>query len=148
MNYRPVISNKQARFNYEILETFIAGIVLTGTEIKSIRLGKVNIQDGHCHFQNDELFIFNMTIQPYEFGNMQNVEVNRIRKLLLTKMELKRLKEKVQEKGLTIVPLKLFFSDKNIAKLEIGLAKGKKLYDKRNSIKEKDIKRDLERNVN
>ena len=144
-NYQPVIKNRQASFQYFLLETFQAGIVLTGTEIKSVRLGKVQLQDAYCLFQGEELYIRNMQISPYEQGNLYNHDPKRPRKLLLTGRELKKLKTRMEEKGLTIVPVKLYFSERNLAKLEIALAKGKKFYDKRDSLKEKDIKRSMDR---
>ncbi len=139
------ILNKRARFDYEILETFNAGIVLAGTEIKSIRLGKANITESFCEFSNDELFAINMYIEEYSFGNQFNHKARSERKLLLKKRELKGLARSVQAKGLTIVPLKLFTNEKGLAKLQIGLCRGKKTYDKRESLKEQDTKRDLAR---
>ena len=139
------IFNKRAKFDYEIIETFTAGIVLAGTEIKSIRLGKANITESFCEFSNDELFAINTYIEEYTFGNQFNHKARSERKLLLNKKELKGLLKSVQAKGLTIVPLKLFTNEKGLAKLQIGLCKGKKTYDKRESLKEQDTKRDLDR---
>lgn len=139
------ILNKRARFDYEIIETYVAGIVLAGTEIKSIRLGKVNITESFCEFNNLELFAINSYIEEYAFGNQFNHKSRSERKLLLKKRELKKLARNVQAKGLTIIPLKLFTTDKGLAKLEIGLCRGKKTYDKRESLKEQDTKRDLDR---
>jgi len=139
------ILNKRARFDYEILETYTAGIVLAGTEIKSIRLGKANITEGFCEFSNGELFAINTYIEEYTFGNQFNHKARSERKLLLNKRELKTLERGVQTKGLTIVPIKLFTNEKGMAKLEIGLCRGKKTYDKRESLKEQDSKRDLDR---
>ncbi len=139
------ILNKRARFDYEIIETYVAGIVLAGTEIKSIRLGKVNITESFCEFNNLELFVINSYIEEYAFGNQFNHKSRSERKLLLKKRELKKLARNVQAKGLTIIPLKLFTTDKGLAKLEIGLCRGKKTYDKRESLKEQDTKRDLDR---
>ena len=140
------ILNKRARFDYEIIEKYTAGIVLTGTEIKSIRLGKANITESFCEFSEDtELFAINMYIEEYAFGNQFNHKARSERKLLLNKRELKTLAKNVQAKGLTIVPLKLFTNEKGMAKLDIGLARGKKTYDKRESLKEQDTKRDLDR---
>ena len=139
------ILNKRARFDYEIIEKFTAGIVLAGTEIKSIRLGKANITESFCEFNGIELFAINTYIEEYAFGNQFNHKARSERKLLLNKRELKGLARSVQAKGLTIVPLKLFTNDKGMAKLEIGLCKGKKTYDKRESLKEQDSKRDLDR---
>jgi len=140
------IQNKKARFQYEILDKYTAGIVLTGTEIKSIRSGKASITESFCEFSdNGELFVVNMTIQEYAFGNYYNHKPKATRKLLLNKKELKKLNKEVQNTGLTIIPLRLFINDKGYAKLLIALAKGKKLFDKRETIKDRDNKRDLDR---
>ncbi|MEL1241916.1 SsrA-binding protein SmpB [Flavobacterium flavipallidum] len=140
------ILNKRARFDYEIIEKYTAGIVLAGTEIKSIRLGKANIAESFCEFNGkNELFAINTYIEEYAFGNQFNHKSRSERKLLLNKRELKSLARSVQAKGLTIIPLRLFTNEKGIAKLEIGLCKGKKNYDKRESLKEQDTKRDLDR---
>ncbi|GEP50883.1 SsrA-binding protein [Flavobacterium noncentrifugens] len=140
------ILNKRARFDYEIIETFTAGIVLTGTEIKSIRLGKAQITESFCEFNDDdELFAINTSIEEYAFGNQFNHKARTERKLLLNRRELKSLRKSVETKGLTIVPLKLFTNEKGMAKLDIGLCRGKKTYDKRESLKEQDTKRDLAR---
>ncbi|MFV9551270.1 SsrA-binding protein SmpB [Algibacter sp. PT7-4] len=140
------IQNKKARFQYEILDKYTAGIVLTGTEIKSIRSSKASIAESFCEFsENGELFVVNMTIQEYAFGNYYNHKPKATRKLLLNKRELKKLNKEVQNSGLTIIPLRLFINDKGYAKLEIALAKGKKLFDKRESIKDRDNKRNLDR---
>lgn len=139
------IYNKRARFDYEVIETFNAGIVLAGTEIKSIRMGKANITESFCEFENNELFAINTYIEEYTFGNQFNHKARSERKLLLKKKELKSLARSVQAKGLTIVPLRLFTNEKGLAKLEIGLCRGKKTYDKRESLKEQDTKRDLQR---
>lgn len=140
------IFNKRAKFDYEILDTYTAGIVLAGTEIKSIRLGKANITESFCEFNSSaELFAINTYIEEYAFGNQFNHKSRSERKLLLKRKELKGLLKSVQAKGLTIVPLKLFTNEKGLAKLQIGLCKGKKTYDKRESLKEQDTKRDLER---
>jgi SsrA-binding protein len=140
------ILNKRAKFDYEVLETFTAGIVLTGTEIKSIRLGKANITESFCEFNDsNELFAINTYIEEYAFGNQFNHKARNERKLLLNKRELKSLAKSVQAKGLTIVPLKLHTNEKGLAKLDIGLCRGKKTYDKRESLKEQDTKRDLDR---
>lgn len=139
------ILNKRARFDYEIIETYTAGIVLTGTEIKSIRLGKAQITDSFCEFHNGELFAINTSIQEYAFGNAFNHNAKSERKLLLNKRELKSLQRAFEQKGLTIVPLRLFTNEKGIAKLEIALCRGKKTYDKRETLKEQDTKRDLDR---
>lgn len=140
------IQNKKARFEYEILDKYVAGIVLTGTEIKSIRLSKARITESFCEFNDrGELFAINTSIEEYLYGNAYNHKPKSSRKLLLNKKELKKLEREVQNVGLTIVPLKLFLNDKGFAKLEIGLCKGKKLYDKRQTIKDRDNKVALDR---
>jgi SsrA-binding protein len=140
------ILNKRAKFDYEIIETYTAGIVLAGTEIKSIRLGKANITESFCEFNaNNELFAINTNIEEYAFGNQFNHKARSERKLLLNKRELKSLAKNVQAKGLTIIPLKLHTTEKGLAKLDVGLCRGKKTYDKRESLKEQDTKRDLDR---
>lgn len=139
------IKNKRARFEYQILDKFIAGIQLNGTEIKSIRLGKVTITESFCAFKKDELWIRGMHIAEYEFGNYANHEPKRERKLLLKRQELDKLQKKLKNQGLTIVPLLLFINEKGWAKLEIAIAKGKKLHDKRDSLKEKNMQRDIEK---
>ncbi|MFT7352542.1 MAG: SsrA-binding protein [Flavobacterium sp.] len=139
------ILNKRAKFDYEIIDKYSAGMVLSGTEIKSIRLGKAQIAESFCEFNNGELFAINTYIEEYAFGNQFNHRARSERKLLLNKKELKSLSRSVETKGLTIVPLRLFTNDKGLAKLEIGLCKGKKTYDKRESLKEQDTKRDLDR---
>ncbi len=142
----PNILNKRAKFDYEIIETYSAGIVLTGTEIKSIRLGKANITESFCEFNDkSELFAINTSIEEYSFGNQFNHKARSERKLLLNRRELKSLEKSVDTKGLTIIPLRLFTNEKGLAKLEIGLARGKKTYDKRESLKENDTKRDIDR---
>ncbi|WP_298393263.1 SsrA-binding protein SmpB [Flavobacterium sp.] len=140
------ILNKRAKFDYEIIETYSAGIVLTGTEIKSIRLGKANITESFCEFNDaSELFAINTSIEEYTFGNQFNHKARSERKLLLNRRELKSLEKSVDTKGLTIIPLRLFTNEKGLAKLEIGLCRGKKTYDKRESLKEQDTKRDIDR---
>jgi len=139
------IKNRKAKFEYEFLETFTAGIQLSGTEIKSIRAGKANIADGYCFFYNDELFVKNVFIAEYEKGTYNNHEPRRVRKLLLNRSELDKLIKKKKDVGLTIVPVSLFINNKGFAKLEIALAKGKKLHDKRETLKAKDTKRELDR---
>lgn len=140
------IKNKKAKFEYELLDKYTAGIVLTGTEIKSIRMGKASIAESFCEFNDrGELFIVNMYIEEYQYGTHYNHMPRSTRKLLLNKKELKKLEKEVKNTGLTIIPLRLFINDKGFAKLEIFLAKGKKLYDKRDSIKDRDNKRDLDR---
>ncbi|MEO8088433.1 MAG: SsrA-binding protein SmpB [Bacteroidota bacterium] len=142
----PEIRNKKASFEYTFLQTYYAGIMLTGTEIKSIREGKANFTDSFCVFMNEELFLKNMHISEYKEGSYNNHEPKRVRKLLLNKEEMRKMQSKLREKGTTIVPLKLFFNERSIAKIEIAIARGKKLFDKRESIKEKDLKRQLSRN--
>lgn len=140
------IKNKKAQFQYEILDKYTAGIVLTGTEIKSIRSGKASITESFCEFNDGgELFVINMTIQEYAFGNHYNHLPKATRKLLLNKKELKKLNKEVNNTGLTIIPLRLFINEKGYAKLTIALAKGKKLFDKRETIKDRDNKRNLDR---
>lgn len=139
------IKNRRASFEYSLLIEFTAGIQLTGTEIKSVRAGKANITDAFCAFVKDELFVRNMHIDEYEQGNIYNHVPKRDRKLLLQRTELSKLKGKMKDKGFTIVPLQMFLSESGFAKLDIALAKGKKLYDKRESMKDKDVKRDMAR---
>ena len=140
------ILNRKARHEYEIDETHVAGIVLTGTEVKSIRLGLGNLQDSFCRAQNGEIWVYNFYIAPYEQGNRYNVEPRRVRKLLLHKWQITKINARVNERGLTIVPTKLFF-EHGYAKLEIGIGKGKKLWDKRESIADRDRERDARREV-
>ena len=139
--------NRKAKFTYEFVETFTAGMVLRGTEIKAIREGKANLVDSYCFFVQGELFVKNLHISEYSGGNINNHEVQRIRKLLLNKKELERLHKKVKESGLTIIPYKIFLSERGFAKMEIALAKGKKSHDKRHSLKEKDDKRNMDREM-
>lgn len=139
------ILNRKAKFNYEFLEKFTAGIVLKGTEIKSIREGKASIAESFCEFQNGELFVINMNVEEYSHASHFNHKPKSERKLLLNKRELKKLEKEVRNTGLTIIPLDLFINEKGIAKLEIALAKGKKDFDKRETLKERDTKRDLSR---
>lgn len=135
------IKNRKASFEYFFLDTFTAGLVLKGTEMKSIRMGKASISEAYCVFMNGELFIRNMNISVYELGTHYNHLPLRDRKLLLNRKELKKLDEKLKDVGLTIIPFRLFISDTGLAKLDIALAKGKKLYDKRDSIKNRDAER-------
>jgi len=140
------ILNKKAKFEYQLLDQYNAGIVLTGTEIKSIRLNKASISESFCEFNdNQELFIINMFIDEYEFGNHYNHKTKSQRKLLLNKKELKKLNKDVKNSGLTIVPLKVFINEKGFAKILISLAKGKKTYDKRQVIKDRENKIQLDR---
>ncbi|MDR1129662.1 MAG: SsrA-binding protein SmpB [Prevotellaceae bacterium] len=140
-----VIKNKRAEFDYEFLEKYTVGIVLAGTEIKSIRAGKASLVDSYCYFIGEELYIRGLHISEYWWGNLNNHDPKRERKLLMTRKELNKLHKKIKEKGLTIIASKLFIAENGYAKLVVGLARGKKSYDKRESIKENDIKRDLKR---
>lgn len=139
------IKNRRAGFDYTFIEKYTAGIVLLGTEIKSIREGKASLVDSYCYFKNDELFIRSLNISIYTEGNLYNHEPTRERKLLLNRQELVKLRKKMQDKGLTIVPTVLFTSDSGYAKVEIAVAKGKKLYDKREDLKTKDLNREMNR---
>jgi len=139
------IKNKRASFDFEFIEQFTAGIVLTGTEIKSIRAGKASLVDSFCYFVNNELWLKGMHIAEYKFGTYYNHIEKRERKLLLNRKELDKLERKTKESGLTIVPVRLFIGAKGYAKLVIALAKGKKTYDKRESLKSKDARRDMDR---
>ncbi len=139
------IKNRRASFDYEFIERFVAGVVLLGSEIKSIRLGKVSMNDAYCHFAGGELLVKNLSIAAYDFGTCNNHEVLRERKLLLNKKELQKMERKVKETGLTIIPFRLFLNDKGLAKIEIALAKGKHGYDKRQSLKEQDARREMDR---
>lgn len=140
------IQNRQARYNYEIIDSFEVGIVLKGTEIKSIRNGKANLKDSYAIIKNGEMFLLNMHISPYEQGNIFNHEETRTRKLLMHKKEIIKLNNKLTLEGNTLVPLKLYFKNGK-AKIELGLAKGKKLYDKRETIKKRDIEREIKKNM-
>lgn len=139
------IKNKRASFEYFLTEEFIAGIILTGTEIKSVREGKANLTDAYCAFEKDELFVKNMHIAEYKYGTYANHEPKRDRKLLLNRRELNKIISKTREKGLTIIPTLLFINEKGLAKIKIAVAKGKKLYDKRETLKTKDTRREIER---
>jgi SsrA-binding protein len=139
------IKNKRATFDFELLDKHIAGIVLCGTEIKSLRLGKASLVDSYCFFVNGELWVKNMNISEYFYGSYNNHTERRDRKLLLEKKDLRKLERKTKESGLTIIPVKLFINENGLAKLQIALAKGKKEYDKRESLKEKDDKRQMDR---
>lgn len=139
------ILNKRAKFDFEIIEKYDAGIVLTGTEIKSIRLGKASIAESFCEFSHGELFVINSNIEEYQYGTHYNHRAKSERKLLLNKRELRKLEKEVQNQGLTIIPLRLYTNEKGLAKLEIALCRGKKNYDKRETIKDRDTKRDLDR---
>lgn len=139
------VKNRSAGFDYELLDKVIAGIQLRGTEIKSIREGKVNLTDGYCYFANGEAFVKGINISVYSQGTHYNHVPMRDRKLLLKKTELKKLEAKVEEKGLTLLPLRLFINDRGFAKLELAVGRGKKRHDKRESIKEREVKRELSR---
>ncbi|MEZ4774842.1 MAG: SsrA-binding protein SmpB [Bacteroidia bacterium] len=140
-----IVSNRKAGFEYQLEERFDAGVLLTGTEVKSLRNGKVNLQEAYCAFQGEELYIWGMNIAEYTEGSYNNHVPTRERKLLLKKRELQKLKKAIEQKGYTIVPIKVFFNDRNLAKIEVALAKGKKIHDKRDSIKDRDSKRELDR---
>ncbi|MDQ0285157.1 SsrA-binding protein [Desulfofundulus luciae] len=140
-----VTVNRKARHDYHILETYEAGIALTGTEVKSLRAGRANLQDSFARIENAELFLYNMHISPYDQGNRFNHEPKRTRKLLMHKREIMRLLGKSREKGLALIPLKVYFNDRGKAKVELALARGKKVYDKREDMAARDAKREMER---
>ncbi|HER42866.1 MAG TPA: SsrA-binding protein SmpB [Candidatus Eisenbacteria bacterium] len=142
-----ICTNRKARRDYQILETMEAGIVLVGTEVKSLRDGEAQLKDSFAGIEEGELYLHNAHINPYRMGNRFNHEPTRTRKLLMHEREIKRLIGKVQEKGLTLIPLRLYFNDAGKVKVELGLAKGKKDYDKRRDIADRDAKRDMERAV-
>ena len=144
MGIKIIIANKKARFQYEIVEQIESGLVLQGTEVKSLRMGKVNLTDSYANIINGEIFLYNLHISPYEPGTVFNHEPLRVRKLLLHKQEIKRLTGKVQEKGMTLVPLKIYFKNGR-AKIELGLCRGKKTVDRRRDIARKDEERQLQR---
>jgi SsrA-binding protein len=139
------IRNRKASHDYEFLDKYTAGIVLKGTEIKSIRMGKASLQDAFCLFLGEDFFVRGMQISPYEMSRFSNHEAKADRKLLLNKSELRKLKEELKNVGLTVVPIHLYINNKGLAKVEIAVSKGKKLYDKREDIKKKDVKREMER---
>ena len=141
-----ICQNKTARINYFIDDTYEAGIVLVGTEVKALRDGKGNLKDSYVTVKNEEIFIYGMHIGPYSHGNLLNHEPERVRKLLMHKREIRRLYGKSKEKGFTLIPLKVYFKDSRI-KVEIGVGRGKKLYDKRDDIKLKEDRRDMERGL-
>jgi SsrA-binding protein len=141
-----IAQNRKARHEYEVLDTYEAGIALVGTEVKSLRLGKAQMQDSYALIENGELFLHNFHISPYDLGNVHNHEPNRIRKLLMHKRELRKLYARAVERGLTLVPLKIYFKGK-VAKIELGLVRGKKSYDKREAITEREVRRDLDRRM-
>lgn len=139
------IKNRKATFDYEILETFTAGIVLTGTEIKSLRQGKAGLTDTYCMVENHELWVKNMYIAEYSYGSYNNHTTHRDRKLLVTRKELNRIAKQAEQPGYSVVPLRIFINERGLAKMVIAVARGKKLYDKRQSIKEREDKRSLDR---
>ena len=142
-----VSTNRKASFQYFLLDTFKAGMVLTGTEVKSVRKGKVSMSDAYCFINKGELFVKGLHIAEYDKGGVYNHEAKRLRKLLLQKRELRRLGSKLKEKGLTVIPVEMFINERGLIKLKVALAKGKKFFSKRNSIKERDQKRDLDRSL-
>ncbi len=142
-----IIKNKKALFNYEVLDKYIAGIVLVGTEIKSIRQGKASLVDSYCTIYNNEIILLNSYIGKFDIAAQFNHDERRQRKLLLNKQEINKLKKGIEIKGFTIIPLSMFINEKGLCKVEIALCKGKKTYDKRETIKEKDNKRELERTL-
>ena len=147
MQQKVNIKNRKARFNYELMDRYTAGIQLGGTEIKSIRAGKASIAESFCEVKDSEIWCVNMHIDEYQYGSYYNHKPKRDRKLLLQKKEIKKIERKLQDKGITMVPLEIFINDRGLAKINIAIAKGKKLYDKRESIKTKDVNRDLQRNL-
>ena len=140
-----LISNKRATFDYELLDTYTAGLVLVGTEIKSLRLGKASLVDAYCYFHNGELWLKNANISEYFYGSYNNHVARRDRKLLLNRKELRKLLDYVQTPGVTIIPTKIFINERGLAKVVIAPARGKKLYDKRTSLREKDDRREMDR---
>lgn len=140
-----VASNKKARHDYFIENTYEAGIVLTGTEIKSVRQGKVNLKESYAKVEDGEIFVYSMNISPYDHGNIYNVDPMRPRKLLLNRREIAKINSVLMQQGLTLIPLSMYINEKGLAKLEIGVAKGKKLYDKRESIAKRDSDRNIDR---
>ncbi|PLX23185.1 MAG: SsrA-binding protein [Ignavibacteria bacterium] len=139
-----ILTNRRARHEYHVLERIEVGVVLRGTEVKSIRGGKISLQDAYATVENNELFLFNMHISPFDKGNIHNHDPLRIRKLLARKKEISKLAQKINEKGLTLIPLQVYFSGRHL-KIELGVCKGKKTYDKRQALKQRDIKREMER---
>ena len=142
-----ICTNKKARYNYEIIEKMEAGIVLKGTEVKALREGQASLNDSYAAIDQEEVYLYNSHISPYSMGNRFNHEPRRTRKLLMHANEIRRLIGKVQEKGLTLIPVRLYFNDEGKVKVEIGLARGKRLYDKRRTIAERDAKRELRREI-
>ncbi|MDD5496580.1 MAG: SsrA-binding protein SmpB [Candidatus Omnitrophica bacterium] len=146
MTDKVIATNRQARYNYAIIETFEAGIALKGTEVKSLRTGQASLKDSFARLDGNEVFLYNMHVSPYEFGNLANVDPLRPRKLLLHKSQIRRLGAQLSAKHLTLIPLKLYFKQ-GIAKLEVALAKGKKQYDKREAIRDRESRRELRRSL-
>lgn len=145
MAVKMIANNKKARHDYYIEDTYEAGIVLTGTEIKSVRAGKVNLKESYAKVERGEVFIYSMNISPYEQGNIYNVDPMRSRKLLLNRKEIRRIEQALTQDGLTLVPLSMYINEKGLAKLSLGVARGKKLYDKRQSIAKRDAARSMDR---
>jgi SsrA-binding protein len=143
-NYVSVIQNRKARFEFEIFDTVVAGIALLGSEVKSVRLGKASLAESYAMIHRGEVWLENMQITPYELNTLDKLDPKRSRKLLLHKAEINRLQSKIQEKGLTLIPLKAFFNEHGVLKVELGIARGKKLYDKRETIKSRDAERQLQ----
>lgn len=146
-NTSPEIRNRSAYFEYYVDDKYTAGLVLLGTEVKSLRAGRASFNDSYCLFQNSELWIRSLHISEYSHGTVNNHDPVRERKLLLSKREIKKLESRIKEKGYTLIPLRIFFNEKNLAKIEIGLAKGKKLHDKRDTIKQRDTEREMKRYI-
>ena len=147
LKHQPTIKNRKASFAYHFISSYTAGIVLTGTEVKAIREGKANLTDAFCIFIDGDLWVKNMQIQEYSRGSYNNHEPKRMRKLLLNRHELGKIKSKLTEKGTTVIPIQVFFSERNLVKLEIAVARGKKTFDKRQDIKKKDIEREIQREL-
>ena len=147
MPYKIITQNRKARHDYHILDTWEAGMVLQGTEVKSLREGRVSMIDSHARMIRGELILFHLHIGEYSKGTYANHDPLRPRKLLLHKRELRKLSGRIEEKGLTLIPLKIYFNERGLAKVQIGLARGKKMYDKRRDIAERDVKRDMERSL-
>ncbi len=141
-----ILNNRRARHEYHVLESIEVGVVLRGTEVKSVRAGKINVQDAYASVEDGELFLHNMHISPFDKGNIHNHDPLRVRKLLARKKEIRKLGQKVHEKGLTLIPLQIYFSGRHL-KIEIGICKGKKTYDKRQALKKREIQRDMERQL-
>lgn len=144
-DYTSVIKNRKAGFEYHLLQQFTAGMVLTGTEVKSLRAGKASIAEAFCIVQDDEVWVKNMHIAEFERGSYYNHDPRRLRKLLLNRQEIRKITVRLKEKGMTLIPVQVFFSEKGLVKIEIALARGKKLYDKREDIKKKDLERERNR---